>query len=89
RSNIDSLVESDPTAFYTYDEYTVASDILYEVIKLRAESVTGQLDGTIPSTDEGRKQDTSAQIDASDIDPQLMGTMNMGGNRVFANFGPK
>ncbi|MCR5848982.1 MAG: CotH kinase family protein, partial [Lachnospiraceae bacterium] len=79
-SRIDSLVETDPTAFYTYEEYQTASDLLYQTIKLRAESIEGQLNGTIPSTDEGQRADSSALIDASYIDVKAMGQFSMGGN---------
>lgn len=79
RSQIDSLVETDPTAFYTYYEYQEAADTLFQVIMLRAESIQGQLDGTIASTDEGQKTDTSNFVDASDINLSVMGQMNMGG----------
>lgn len=79
RSQIDSLVEEDPTAFYDYDEYENAAETLYETIKLRAESIRGQLDGTIPSTDEGQRN-SDALIDASHIDIKSMGTFNMGDN---------
>lgn len=79
RSQIDSLVEEDPTAFYDYDEYETAAETLYETIKLRAESIRGQLDGTIPSTDEGQRN-SDALIDASHIDIKSMGTFNMGDN---------
>ena len=78
-SQIDSLVETDPTAFYTYEEYQSAAEMLYDVIGLRAKSISGQLDGTIPSTDEGQKEDSSSLIDASDIDTSVMGHMNGGG----------
>ncbi len=79
RAQIDELVETDPTAFYDADEYHTAVELLYETVKLRAESVLGQLDGTIPSTDEGQKTDSSALIDASHIDITAMGQMDMGG----------
>ena len=79
RSQIDELVETDPTAFYTYDEYDTAAQMLYDVVKLRAESIAGQLDGTIPSTDDGQREDSSALIDASDINVKLMGQFSMGG----------
>lgn len=79
RGQIDTLVEEDPTAFYSYDEYDEAADILYEIVKLRAEGVRGQLDGSIPSTDDGQKEDPSSLIDASDIDVKAMGKFNMGG----------
>jgi hypothetical protein len=87
-SQIDSLVETDPTAFYTYEEYQSAAEMLYDVIGLRAKSIAGQLDGTIPSTDESQKEDSSSLIDASDIDTSVMGHMNMGGgNRGGGNGG--
>ena len=78
RSQIDTLVEKDPTAFYNYEEYDAAAEMLNKVIKLRAESISGQLDGTIPSTDEGQKQDSSSLVDASDIDVKVMGEFDMG-----------
>ncbi len=79
RSQIDSLVETDPTAFYNYEEYQTAADMLYQTILLRAESIRGQLDGSIPSTDEGQREDTSSLIDGSSIDVSAMGQFNMGG----------
>ncbi|MBR5361533.1 MAG: CotH kinase family protein, partial [Lachnospiraceae bacterium] len=79
RSQIDDLVKEDPTAFYSYDEYTAAADMLYETIMLRAKSIIGQLDGTIPSTDEEQSNDSSAFIDASNIDTDVMGKFDMGG----------
>ncbi|MGI5824087.1 MAG: CotH kinase family protein [Bacillota bacterium] len=85
RSQIDSLVQKDPTAFYTYDEYTEAAEMLYNTVKLRAESVDGQLKGTVPSTDEAQKTQADALIDSSAIDLSVMGQMNMEGggkNRV-------
>ena len=51
RSQIDALVETDPIAFYSYDEYLAAAETLYQVVKLRGQSIQGQLDGTIPSTE--------------------------------------
>ena len=85
-SQIDSLVETDPTAFYTYEEYQTASDLLYQTIKLRAESIEGQLNGTIPSTDEGQREDSSALIDASFINVKDMGQFSMGGNNNDGDF---
>lgn len=78
RSQIDELVETDPTAFYSYDEYETAAETLYQVVKLRGQSIQGQLDGTIPSTEEAQR-DSDALIDASDLDLSVMGTINMGG----------
>ena len=79
RSQIDSLVDSDPTAFYSYSEYETAAETLYQVVKLRAQSIQGQLDGTIPSTSDGQRTDSSSLVDGSSIDLSVMGTMNNGG----------
>ena len=78
-AQIDALVQNDPTAFYTYDEFTAAAAMLKETVKLRAASVQGQLDGSIPSTRDGQSADSSSLIDASVIDLSVMGIMNGGG----------
>ncbi len=79
RSQIDSLVETDPTAFYSGEEYQEAAGILYETIKLRAESVRGQIDGIIPSIDDGQREDSSSLVDGSSLDIAAMGQFSMGG----------
>lgn len=81
RSRIDRLVESDPTALYTYEEYEAGAEMLYQTVMLRAESVKGQIDGTIPATDEEQRADSSMLVDASKIDVSVMGVMDMGGGR--------
>ena len=78
-AQIDALVQNDPTSFYTYDEYTAAAAMLKETVKLRAASVQGQLDGSIPSTRDGQSADSSNLLDASSIDLSVMGVMNGGG----------
>ena len=78
RSQIDELVETDPTAFYSYDEYLTAADTLYQVVKLRGQSIEGQLDGAIPST-EAEQRTSDALEDASALDLSVMGYMNNGG----------
>lgn len=78
REQIDALVETDPTAFYTYGEYQAGAETLYEAVTLRAQSVLGQLDGTIPSTKEGQEEHSDALLDASGIDLEVMGVMQMG-----------
>ena len=82
RSQIDALVESDPTAFYSYDEYLTAAKTLYQVVKLRGQSIQGQLDGTIPST-EAAQRTSDALVDASALDLSTMGYMNSGGGGGF------
>ncbi len=78
RSQLDELVETDPTAFYSYDEYLTAVDTLYQVVKLRGQSIQGQLDGSIPSTEEAQRS-SDALVDASTLDISVMGSMNIGG----------
>ena len=78
RSQIDELVKTDPTAFYSYDEYLTAADTLYQVVKMRGQSIQGQLDGSIPSTEEAQRS-SDALVDASTLDISVMGSMNTGG----------
>ena len=85
RSRIDALVETDPTAFYSYEEYDAGAGMLYQAVTLRAESILGQLDGSIPSTDAGQRADFSGLVDASAIDISAMGVFNLGGQRFQFN----
>ena len=78
RSQIDELVKTDPTAFYSYDEYLTAVDTLYQVVRLRGQSIQSQLDGTIPSI-EAEQRSSDALVDASTLDISVMGSMNTGG----------
>lgn len=74
-------VESDPTKFCTYEEFENGISALREFCVLRAKSVRGQLDGTIPSTSDGQTADSSMLIDASGLNISDMGSMGntMGG----------
>lgn len=76
---ISPYVEKDPTKFCTFEEFTTGAAVLKEFCLLRAQSVHGQLDGTVPSTSEGQQADSSALIDASAITLSDMGSMNGGG----------
>lgn len=75
---IDEYVKEDPTAFYTYDEFTEAVENLEAFCKLRGESVRGQLEGTIPSTEEEQKKDDSSFVETGDLSITAMGTMGGG-----------
>ena len=68
RAQIDALVETDPTAFSTYQEYVSSAESLETAIKLRAESVLGQISGEIPSTKEGQKAEPEKLLDTSGAD---------------------
>lgn len=74
-------VEKDPTKFCTYLEFETASDTLKNFLELRIESVKGQLEGNIPSTDSGQQKDPSELVDASDINISDMGFMGGKGSR--------
>lgn len=71
---ISPYVERDPTAFCSYEEFTEAAAALKEFCLLRAQSVEGQLEGSIPATDEGQAEDSSVFVDASHIDMSSMGS---------------
>lgn len=75
---IDSYVEKDPTKFCTYNEFKTGVEAISRFCTLRAESVNGQLEGTIPSTTEGQKADSSALIDADGLNTSDMGSMGGG-----------
>lgn len=76
---IGDYVETDPTAFYTYDEYQTAIVTLAEYGDLRAESILGQLNGTIPSTEEGQTENPDLLVDVSGLNFSAMGSMGGGG----------
>ena len=76
-------VAQDPTKFCAYEEFETGVATIREFCLLRAQSVTGQLDGTIPFTSEDQSADSSSLVDASYIILSNMGTMShgMGGGR--------
>ena len=71
-------VQQDPTKFCTYEEFQTAAETLKEFCSLRAQSVSGQLAGTIPATSEGQAADSSALIDASGLELSDLGTFGGG-----------
>ena len=76
---IAEYVEKDPTKFCTYDEFESGVTALKEFCTLRAESVSGQLNGTILSTSDGQTADSSSLIKADNLNISDMGTMNNSG----------
>jgi len=81
-------VEKDPSAFYDYDTYKTAVAELKKLGLLRAESIEGQLDGTIPSTSEGQRADSSKLVDASSVNLSALGRQGGGGDRRPEGMGP-
>lgn len=87
---IDPYVEADTNGFFTYDQFRTGAAALREFCLLRAESITGQLDGTIPSTSAGQSADSSALVDALSVSLSDMGEFSGGGgggNRGGGNGG--
>ncbi len=72
-------VAADPTALCTYAEYETAVTELKKLCVLRAESIRGQLDGTIPATTAGQNADASALVDASSVNLSALGSQGGGG----------
>lgn len=80
---ISDYVRNDNTAFCTYEEYKKAVSSFITLGNLRAESVQGQLNGTVPSTTEAQNKDSSQLISAVDLNLSDLGSMmgGRGGNR--------
>lgn len=76
---ISPYVESDTTAFFTYEEFQTGSSALIEFCNLRFESIAGQLDGSIPSTTEEQNANSGALIDASNLSLSDLGEFSAGG----------
>lgn len=77
-------VERDPTKFCTTEEFQAGAAALETFCALRRSSVSGQLAGSIPSTDSGQKADSAALVDTSGLSLSDMGTMEMGGGPGMA-----
>lgn len=76
---ISPYVQKDPSAFCTYEEFLKGSATLREFCLLRAESITGQLNGTIAATSDRQTASGNAGfINASSIDIESMGSNSMG-----------
>ncbi len=63
---IEPYVEQDPTSFCTVDEFSLGADSLITFCELRAQSLRGQLDGSIPSTLAGQT-DSTAFVSSGDL----------------------
>ncbi len=81
-------VESDPSAFYSAEEFEKAVSTLKIFCAKRGESIRGQLNGTIPSTTQGQREKSDTLIVASEITISDMGKMDNGGNQGGGGGGP-
>ena len=84
RSKIDDLVKDDPNALYSYEKYDAGAKMFADAVKLRGQSVSGQLSGTIPSTLEEQKKHPEKLIDASAINLSTMGSDSTTGEEFNA-----
>lgn len=75
---ISDYVKNDATAFCTYEQYKEAVSAFITLGNLRAQSVQGQLDGTIPSTTKGQYENPDKLISAGNLNLLVLGNM-MGG----------
>ncbi len=73
KTMIAPYVQDDPTKFCTYEEFETGIDTLKQFCLLRAESIKGQLSGTIGSTEETQREESF--IDAGEMDISSMGSM--------------
>jgi hypothetical protein len=80
-AKINKYVKNDVSAFVAYEEYEASLPVFIELGTLRAQSIDGQLNGTIPSTTDGQNSDTDALLDASGINLSALGNMMGGGDR--------
>ena len=76
---ISPYVESDPTAFYDFTAYQNGVTELKKLGELRAQSIEGQLNGSIPATAEGQSANSAALVDASSVNLSALGSMGGGG----------
>jgi len=83
---ISDYVKNDATAFCTYEEYKTAVSTFITLGNLRAQSVQGQLDGTIPSTSEEQNANPSKLVSAGNLNLSDLGSMMGGRGGNIINF---
>ena len=75
---IHDYVEKDPTKFCETSEFEKAVETMKTFVELRCQSIVGQLDGSIGSTDAEQSENSDALIDASSITLSDLGSMGGG-----------
>lgn len=83
---ISDYVKNDSTAFCTYDEYKKAVSAFITLGDLRAQSIQGQLEGSVPSTTEEQNANPDKLIFAGNLNLSDLGSMmgNRGGRGMGA-----
>ncbi len=79
-NQISEYVKNDPTSFCTYEEYQQSISEFIKLGNLRAKSIEGQLEGIIPSTNQGQESTKDLLLDASTINLTALGSQ--GGNNM-------
>ena len=72
-NEVGEIAGTEANAFYTNEQFHKAKQTLRIVLERRAESVLGQIEGTIPSTWEGQKAEPQKLIKSDDINLQELG----------------
>ena len=75
---ISDYVKNDATAFMSYEEYKAGVSTFINLGNLRAQSVQGQLDGTVPSTTAEQRANPELLVSAENLNLSDLGSM-MGG----------
>ena len=70
-------VEQETLSIYTFEEHLLAVESIAKFTAYRAESIRGQLDGTIPSTWDSQNAQTGFLPDFSDYSPPNSGIMKI------------
>ena len=70
---IASYVKGDRTAFCSFEDFSLAADTLYDICMLRAESVSAQLSGELPSTIKEQQYFEGEYVDCSHVDIRDLG----------------
>jgi hypothetical protein len=83
---ISEYVKNDASAFCTYEEYKKAVSAFITLGNLRAQSIQGQLDGTVPSTTSEQAASPNKLVSAGDLNLQTLGS-GMGGGMDGGNKG--
>lgn len=85
---ISGYIKNDATAFCTYEEYVGALPAFIKLGSLRAESVQGQLEGTVPSTAAEQAAKPENLIAGDGLEISLLGSMQNGGqDRIMRDGG--
>jgi hypothetical protein len=84
---IADYVKNDATAFCSYEEYEKAVKSFITLGNLRAESVEGQITGTVPSTTAEQKANSDKLISAGNLNISDLGSMKGGKGGAQGGFG--